>query len=354
MTFREIVGHRRLIGLLERAIRSESLPPSLIFAGPDGVGKRLVALAAAQAMNCLTPVIDAASGQRDGCGRCSACGKIERGQHPDVMLVERFEGKSEIIVDQVREVIRKVGYKPFEGRSRVVIVDPAEDLNPAAQSAFLKVLEEPPPRNVFVLVTSRPHLLLTTVRSRCCVLRFAPLAPGDIATALIQRHKYAECDARAAAALSGGSFARAMDAGTGELAEAREVAADILTKAASALDARGRLAVGAALLQAAGKKGKDKEGRDREGKGPGADRGALAVRLRALGSLLRDLTVLTTRAPEAALVNLDLRADLEPLTRIYHRDRLARAFSAVGRSLVVLERHNASPKIVVDWLAFQL
>jgi DNA polymerase-3 subunit delta' len=349
MTFREIVGHRRLIGLLARAIRSESLPPSLIFAGPDGVGKRHVALAVAQAMNCLTPVIDDATGQRDGCGRCSACGKIERGQHPDVMLVERFEGKSEIIIEQVREVVRKVGYKPFEGRSRVVIVDPAEDLNAAAQSAFLKVLEEPPPRNVFVLVTTKPGELFETIRSRCCVLRFAPLAPGDIATALIRRHKYAERDARAAAALSGGSFVRAMEAGTGELAEAREAAADILAKAARALDTRGRLAVGAALLQTAGKKGKDKEG-----KGPGADRGALAVRLRALGSLLRDLTILTTRAPEAALVNLDLRADLEPLARIYDRDRLARAFSAVGRSLVVLERHNASPKIVVDWLAFQL
>jgi len=348
MTFREIVGHRRLIGLLERAIRSESLPPSLIFAGPDGVGKRLVALAAAQAMNCLTPVIDAVSGQRDGCGRCSACGKIERGQHPDVKVVEA-EGNSSIKIDPIREVVGQTAYRPFEGRARVVIIDRADLLGEDAQNALLKTLEEPPPRNVFVLVTSRPHLLLTTVRSRCCVLRFAPLAPGDIAPALIQRHKYAERDARAAAALSGGSFVRAMEAGTGELAEAREAAADILARAARALDARGRLAVGAALLQAAGKQGKDKEG-----KGPGADRGALAVRLRALGSLLRDVTVLTTRAPEAALVNLDLRADLEPLARIYDRDRLARAFSAVGRSLVVLERHNASPKIVVDWLAFQL
>ena len=79
----------------------------------------------------------------------------------------------------------------------------------------------------------------------------------------------------------------------------------------------------------------------------------MAVRLRAMGSLLRDLAVLTTRAPETALVNLDLRADLEPLARHYDRDRLARAFSAVGRSLGALER-NASPKIVADWLVLQL
>jgi hypothetical protein len=73
-----------------------------------------------------------------------------------------------------------------------------------------------------------------------------------------------------------------------------------------------------------------------------------------MGSLLRDLAVLTTRAPETALVNLDLRAELEPLARQYDRDRLARAFSAVGRSLVALERHYASPKIVADWLVLQL
>ncbi len=349
MTFRDIVGHRRLLGLLARAIRSDSLPPSLIFSGPDGVGKRQVALAVAQTLNCLSPVIDDATGRRDGCGRCAACGKIVRGQHPDVILLEPLEDKSEIVVDQVREVIRKIGYRPFEGRSRVVIVDPADELNADAQDAFLKVLEEPPPRNVLVLVTTNPGDLHDTIRSRCSLLRFAPLAAGDIASALVERGMCVESDAKAAAALAGGSFARALGARSVELAEARAVATAILVEAARASDPRTRLAVGAALLQGAGKKGKDKEG-----KSPGADRRALAVRLRALGSLLRDVTVLTTRAPDAALVNLDLRADLEPLARIYDRDRLARAFSAVGRSLSVLERNNASPKIVVDWLAFQL
>jgi hypothetical protein len=109
-------------------------------------------------------------------------------------------------------------------------------------------------------------------------------------------------------------------------------------------------------LKSAGRKGKDTS-RDAEkvseGKSGGADRESVAARVSAMVSLLRDLAVLTTRAPETALVNLDLRADLESLARHYDRDRLARAFSAVGRSLGALER-NASPKIVADWLALQL
>ena len=347
MTFREIVGHRRLVGLLARAIAGGSLPPSLIFAGPEGVGKSQVARAVALAVNCLSPVTDPVTGLPDACGICGSCGKIARGQHPDVLRVVRFEDKSEISVEQVREVIRQIGYRPFEGRQRVVIVERAEDLNVASQNALLKVLEEPPPRNIFILVAAMPAELLDTVRSRCCQLRFAPLAPGDIASALIARHGYAERDARAAAAMAAGSFGRALESATGEVAEARAVAAAVLLEAARAGDPRTRLAVGAALLQAGGRKGKD-------GKGQGSERGALAVRLRALSSLLRDVTILTTRAPEHALVNLDLRADLEPLARHYDRDRLGRAFSAVGRALAALERHNASPKIVVDWLAFQL
>lgn len=347
MTFREIVGHRRLVGLLARAIEGGSLPPSLIFAGPGGVGKRQVALAVAQAVNCLNPVTDAATGLRDACGACLACGKIVRGQHPDVIRVSRPEDKSEIIIEQVREVVRQIGYRPFEGRQRVVVIDRAEDLNGPSQNALLKVLEEPPPRNIFMLVTATPAELLDTVRSRCCQLRFAPLAPGDIAAALVARHGYSERDGRAAAAMASGSLGRALESATGEVAEARAVAAAILMEAARADDPRSRLAVGAALLQAGGKKGKD-------GKGQGVERGALTVRLRTLSSLLRDVTILTTRASEQALVNLDLRGELEPLARHYDRDRLGRAFSAVGRALAALERNNASPKIVVDWLAFQL
>jgi DNA polymerase-3 subunit delta' len=307
-----------------------------------------VALAVAQALNCLSPVLDAATGGRDACGTCVSCGKIARRQHPDVTLVEPEENGA-IKIDAIRAVVGQTAYRPFEGRVRAVVIDRADLVGEDAQNALLKTLEEPPPRNVFVLVTSRPTLLLDTVRSRCCQLRFAPLSAGDIAATLRARHGRPEDEARAAAAMAGGSFERALASATGELAEARSVAVAILIEAARTSDPRGKLAVGAALLQAGGKRGKDKDG-----KGQGADRSALAVRLRALGALLRDVAILTTRAPEHALVNLDLRADLEPLARHYDRDRLARAFSAVGRALSALERNNASPKIVVDWLAFQL
>ena len=175
MPFRDVYGHRRLIGLLARSLASQSLPPSLIFAGPAGVGKRLTATALAQALNCLDPrpfelessashQPPASTAQRpaashqpgiDACGVCAACTRIARGVHPDTLVLEPGDNGS-IRIDQVREAIDRTGYRPFEGRRRVVVIDQADALMPAAQNALLKTLEEPPPSSVFVLVTARP------------------------------------------------------------------------------------------------------------------------------------------------------------------------------------------------------
>ena len=164
--FRDILGHRRLVALLARSIRQDSLPPSLVFAGPDGIGKRLTALATAQALNCPNRPETTAGPGIDACGVCPTCARIARGVHPDVLLVEPGETGS-IKIDSVRDIIDRAAYRPFEGRRRVVIIDEADALVAAAQNALLKTLEEPPPSSVFMLITSRPDMLLPTVRSRC-------------------------------------------------------------------------------------------------------------------------------------------------------------------------------------------
>src|SRR5216684_287951 len=186
MAFAQVIGHRRLVSLLSRSIQHDSLPPSLLFAGPSGVGKRLTAIAVAQALNCAARPASPAAALADACGTCAVCTRIARGVHPDVLLVEPGDSGA-IKIDQVRDIVERAEYRPFEGRRRVAIIDDADALVTAAQHALLKTLEEPPPSSVFILVTSRPDRLLPTVLSRCPQLRFRPLAADDIAAALMAR-----------------------------------------------------------------------------------------------------------------------------------------------------------------------
>src|SRR3954471_4417004 len=196
MAFHDVIGHRTLVSLLARSIARGPLPPSLIFAGPAGVGKRLTALAVAQTLNCLQP--DVASGFSrtstapdadpliDACGKCAACLRIARGVHPDVLLIEPGDSGS-IKIDPIRDAIDRSSYRPFEGRRRAVIIDEADALVPQAQNALLKTLEEPPSASIFILVTAKPDALLPTVLSRCPRLRFRALEPGEVAAALISK-----------------------------------------------------------------------------------------------------------------------------------------------------------------------
>jgi DNA polymerase-3 subunit delta' len=332
MPFRDIAGHRRLLELTARAAARGSLPPSLIFAGPDGVGKLRSAVALAQLFNCAAP-IDAPV--PDACGTCPACRRIARGVYADVLMLAPGDSGS-IKVDQAREAIERSAYRPFEGRRRVVIVNDADAMEPSAQNALLKTLEEPPNASTFVLITSRPDMLLPTVRSRCQRLRFARLSAGDVATVLMREHGFAEPEAHAAALLADGSIGQALEADTEGYAAAREAAAALLGSAGAARDPRQRLAAARAF-----------------GGGDKVDRDELGRRLQLVSSMLRDVSVLLSRADERSLANADLKPALQRLATAFDDDRAVRAFSAVDRALTALER-NASPKIVADWLAFQL
>ena len=336
MPFRTIFGHRRLISLVSRAIARQSLPPALLFAGPPGVGKRRTAVAIAQALNCLKPVTTESG--IDACGECASCRRIARGVHPDVIVIEPGDSGS-IKVDQVRETIDKAAYRPFEGRRRAVIVDEADSMVDAAQNALLKTLEEPPSASVFILVSSMPDSLLATVRSRCPRLRFGVLAPAEVAEALMRDHGYDEADARVAAADADGSIGRALEAQSIDLTDARALAQRTLEQAARVSDPSRRLESAKDLTA---KKSSSASERDQ-----------LAVCLRVMASLLRDIGILASRADPGSLANADLQAPLSRLAETFDSERSMRAFGAVDRALAALDR-NASPKVVADWLVLQL
>lgn len=191
----------------ERLLATRGRPAqALLLAGPRGVGKSALALAWAQALLCEAPRADGVA-----CGECAACHWFATGGHPDFRLVTLQEktGKegearmaTAIEVDQAREAVDYVQLSTYRAGFRVVLVDPADSLNPAAANALLKVLEEPPINTVFVLVSDQPRRLLPTIRSRCTRLDIG-LPPVEQATQWLAEQGVA--DAADLLALSGGT-----------------------------------------------------------------------------------------------------------------------------------------------------
>jgi DNA polymerase-3 subunit delta' len=202
----------------------------------------------------------------------------------------------------------------------------------------LKTLEEPPAATTFVLVTSAPATLLPTILSRCQRLRFGRLAPADVADILVSSHGFDPADAHAAASMSDGSVGQALEGASEEFGDARDAALHLLEIVAPEPPPARRIQ-GAAALPGAGRSK--------------ADRDALGQALRVLGSMLRDLAALGAHAGERSIANGDLRDRLQRLLRSFDRPRILRGYAAVDTALQALAR-NASPKIVADWLAFQL
>jgi DNA polymerase-3 subunit delta' len=331
MRLADIIGHAPVVALLRQAVGRERVPQSLLFAGPDGVGKRTTAVALAQALNC--PARRAAQTD-DACGTCPTCQRIGRGQHSDVVSIDRGED-SIIKLKLLRErVLDAVGYRPFEAARRVFIIA-ADDLREDSQDALLKTLEEPPPSAVLILVSAYPGTLLETVQSRCRRLRFGPLNERDVARVLVEHAGVERAAANALAAASGGSVSRALAEKTGDLGDDREAALGVL--AAATRSVGDQLKASAALA---------KHGSDRR------DREALGARLDVLRSLVRDLGVLATRG-SSALDNADLESDLRKLSAGYGLARVAGAYTALAQAESALDR-NASPKIVADWVALHL
>lgn len=197
MTVWKGIDVSRPIAALAAQIRKDDVAHAWLFAGPRGSGKRPAAVAMAAALNCpVEPDV--------GCGQCSSCLRILRHRHPDVHHVVP-EGPL-IPVATIREQVIPEAYRsPFEGHRKVFVIEEAERMNPEAQNALLKTLEEPQPDTIFVLISDREEELLDTVKSRCRTIHLEPVPEARVVE-LLESEGAVAGEALLAARLSDGDI----------------------------------------------------------------------------------------------------------------------------------------------------
>ena len=215
MSFSKIQGQQKAIETLKGFIKSGRVPPALIFSGPGGVGKATCALEFAKTLNCL----DSDSNKNiDNCSLCQNCKHIDAKTHPDIIFAdfefqanlrgEEIEKQQTIKVDTIRHLTALSQQKATLAKWKVFIVDSAEKLQAEGANAMLKFIEEPPANTLWILITSKREAMLSTIKSRCQIINFAPLT-NDILLDILKDNMVEEDLAKEALKYAQGSSALA-------------------------------------------------------------------------------------------------------------------------------------------------
>jgi DNA polymerase-3 subunit gamma/tau len=174
--FNDLIGQDHVVQTLKNALKNDRVAHAYLFAGPRGTGKTSTAKVFARALNCSSPGDDF-----EPCGECSSCQRIDNGSSLDVIEIDAASNRG---IDEIRELREKVKFYPGEGDYKVYIIDEVHMLTKGAFNALLKTLEEPPDSVVFILATTEPHKVITTIMSRCQRFDFSLLSLGDIKSRL--------------------------------------------------------------------------------------------------------------------------------------------------------------------------
>src|SRR5512143_1514198 len=170
--FGEMSGQEHVVRTLSNALATGKLAHAFLFTGPRGVGKTTAARLVAKALNCEK------GPTAEPCGVCTACVEIAEGRSVDVVEIDAASNNG---VDNVRDIVEGVKYRPARDRFKVFVVDEVHMLSTGAFNALLKTLEEPPSHVVFVLATTDPHKVLATIRSRTQHFEFTLLPADELA-----------------------------------------------------------------------------------------------------------------------------------------------------------------------------
>lgn len=237
MNWSSIRSHSDQMQMLHRSLERGRLAHAYLFAGSPGIGKSLFARIFAKALLCLRND----GSNLDICGECSSCRQFDGESHPDYFFICKPEDKSEIPVklfigDEEKRprdgLIYDLSLKPMTSSRRVAVIDDANLMNDEGANAMLKTLEEPPPHSLLILVAENLDAILPTIRSRCQLLRFAPLSKQEVEALLIE-HELASSPEQAAevAAMSEGSLQTAAQLLKPELRRLREELGKFLASA---------------------------------------------------------------------------------------------------------------------------
>lgn len=294
-----------------------------LFCGPEGVGKKLVALEFAKLINCAEPGEDGGD-----CG-CLSCSKTERGLNPDIRLFDYPDEKT-IKVGHVREDIENaVHLSPYENPYKVFIIDGAERMNFNAQNAFLKTLEEPPRNSVIILITPLADLLIPTVRSRCQAVVFQPL-PEEEVRRFLESEKPEEENPGLVSRISGGSIGKAM--GTDE--DYMRKRTEYLLCAAN-VDARKPLTLFDSV---------EKMRKEIKGGGPGE----LGTVFDVLSSWVRDAIVLKTSGDGEKITNVDMSGRIGEYAEKRDIGELLEKFRALEETMERISSNNANVEVSLE------
>ncbi len=195
MSFADIQGQARPIEIIRQYLSGTFSGRGLLFSGPQGVGKKLAALNMAKAINCL-------NNNLDPCEQCASCLKINKGQHPDVFLIDcltpieaeaglakKDSGDSRSVrIGHIRALQKHISLRPYEGKKKIFIIDEAQNMTSEASNALLKTLEAPPQDSLLILVSSKPLLLFKTVISRCQPIKFSGMQKQELRRVLQEKY----------------------------------------------------------------------------------------------------------------------------------------------------------------------
>jgi len=330
-----LIGNEWAVKLLQEHIKKDAVRHAYLFTGPMGIGRRTLALRFTQALNCSTPTTTG-----EPCLACRTCNQIQRMEQVDLHLVKKPGDRTEIIVDQMRELQYLLMLSSHESRYKVALILNFELSSDEAQNAFLKTLEEAPPRVVLLLHAESPESLLPTIASRCEIIRMRPLGIQELAKQLSSFRNLTPEKANELAHISGGKPGLAFSLfDNPELYEKRiENIADFFELSHSNLQTRFNYAKARTDFS----KRRFREERE-------LMRAEISLQLQTWLLLWRDVLQLSSGA-KGELINLDFKDELTRLSRSLKLDAVTRHILNLQKSLIRLNTTNLQLEMEVQLL----